>query len=90
MTWKEEIPITIILEDLSKHILLAICNDVDGARVNYAKQNKSVRERHIPHDCTHMWNLRNKTYGKGRGREREISDERLLKVENKLRVDGGR
>ena len=27
----------------------------------YAKQNKSIRERQIPYDFTHMWNLRNKT-----------------------------
>ena len=26
-----------------------------------AERNKSVRERQIPHDFTHMWNLRNKT-----------------------------
>ena len=29
----------------------------DGASVYYAKQNKSVRERQIPYDFTHMWNL---------------------------------
>ena len=40
---------------------LAICNNVDGTRVYYAKQNKSVRERQISHDFTHVWNLRNKT-----------------------------
>ena len=27
----------------------------------YAKQNKLIRERQIPYDFTHMWNLRNKT-----------------------------
>ena len=26
-----------------------------------AKQCKSVKERQIPHDFTHMWNLRKKT-----------------------------
>ena len=26
-----------------------------------AKQNKPVRERQIPYEFTHMWNLRNKT-----------------------------
>ena len=31
-----------------------------GAREYNAKQNKSVRERQIPYDFTHMWNLRNK------------------------------
>lgn len=40
---------------------LAIYNDdMDGATVFYAKWNKSVRERQIPHDLTHMWNLRKK------------------------------
>ena len=34
---------------------------MDGARVYDAKQSKSVRERQISHDFTHMWNLRNKT-----------------------------
>ena len=38
---------------------IAICNDVDGTRVY--KWNKSVRERQIPYDFTHIWNLRNKT-----------------------------
>ena len=27
----------------------------------YAEQNKSVGERQISYDFTHMWNLRNKT-----------------------------
>ena len=34
---------------------------MDGTRGYYAKQNKSVRERQIPYDFIHMWNLRNKT-----------------------------
>ena len=37
----------------------------------YAKQNKSVRERQISYDFTHMWNLRNKTDERG-GREGKI------------------
>ena len=40
----------------------------NGARRYYAKQNKSVRERQISYDFTHMWNLRNKT-DEHRGRE---------------------
>ena len=27
----------------------------------YAKQNKPVRERQMPYNFTHMWNLKNKT-----------------------------
>ena len=33
---------------------------MDGARVHFTKQNKSVRERQIAYDFTHVWNLRNK------------------------------
>ena len=58
----------------------------------YAKQNKSVRERQIPYDFTHKWNAGNKTdEHRGRGkREGEANHKRLLTIENKLRVDGGR
>ena len=38
---------------------LAICNNMDGVREYYAKQNKSVRKSQIPYDFTHVWNLRN-------------------------------
>ena len=34
---------------------------MDGAREYNAKQNKSARERQIPYDFTHMWNLKYKT-----------------------------
>ena len=34
---------------------------MDGTRIYYAKQKKLIRERQIPCDITHMWNLRNKT-----------------------------
>ena len=47
---------------------LAFCNDMDGTRGYYTKQNKSVRERQIPCDFTHMWNLKNKT-GEHRGKK---------------------
>ena len=54
------------------------------SRLYYAKQNKSVREKQIPYDFTHMWNLRNTTdehMGRGGGkRERETNHKRLLKV----------
>ena len=40
---------------------IAICNNMGGSREYNAKWNKSVRERQIPCDFTHMWNLRNKT-----------------------------
>ena len=47
---------------------LAICSNVDETRGYYAKWNKSVRERQISYDFTHMWNLRNTT-DEYRGRE---------------------
>ena len=50
-----------ILLGNQKEWSLAICNDVDGARVYYARWNKLGRERQIPYAFTHMWNLRNKT-----------------------------
>ena len=43
---------------------------MDGTRVYYAKQNKSVREGQI-YDFTHMWNLRCKT-DEHKGREAKI------------------
>ena len=49
----------------------AICNNMDGARVYYAKQNKPVTGRQIPYDFTFMWNLRNKTDEHTVGREKE-------------------
>ena len=48
------------MQPLKKAQNLAICNRMDGTRGYYAKQNKSVREREISYDFTHMCNLRNK------------------------------
>ena len=39
------------------------------------KQNKSVRERQIPYDFTHMWNLRNRTHEQREKRERGANQE---------------
>ena len=68
---------------------------MDGAREYYAKQNKSIRERQIPYDFTHVWILRNKTdehMRRGRKQEKrgKTNHKGLLKIENKLRFDGGR
>ena len=46
------------------------CNDMEGGREYYAKQNKSVRERQIPYDFIHMLNLRNKTNEQREEKER--------------------
>jgi len=53
-----------------------------------------VRERQIPYNFTGRWNFRNKTddhmgWGK-KEKKREANKEKLLKIENKLRVDGGK
>ena len=40
---------------------LAICKNVNGTKVYYAKRNKSIGERQISYDFTHMWSLGNKT-----------------------------
>ena len=53
-----------ILFSHKKEWHVAICNNVDGSREYNAKWNKPVRERQIPYDFTHMWNLRNETKGK--------------------------
>ena len=37
-----------------------LCNTMDGPGEHYAKWNKPVRERQIPYDLIHMWNLMNK------------------------------
>ena len=36
-----------------------LCNSMDGPGEHYAKGNKPVRERQIPQDFIHMWNLMN-------------------------------
>ena len=33
---------------------------VDGPRENYAKLNKLVKERQMPNDFTHIWNVMDK------------------------------
>lgn len=42
-----------------------------GTVEHYAKQNKSVRERQIPFDFTHTWNLRSKTNKEEKEREKK-------------------
>ena len=39
---------------------LAISNFINGPCRQYAKRNKSDRERQILHDLTYMWNLKTK------------------------------
>ena len=56
----------------------------------YAKQNKLIKERQLPHDFTHMQNLRNKTdehLGRVGKEEKEKQTTRDLMIENKLKAD---
>ena len=47
-----------ILLSHKKEWNLVICNNMDGTGGYYAKWNKSDRERQIPYDFTHIWNLK--------------------------------
>ena len=43
---------------------------MDGPGEHYAKWNKSVRERQVPHDLMRMWNLMNKLKTDKQNRDR--------------------
>ena len=49
---------------------------------------ETVRERQIPYDFIHMWNLRNETNDQ-RKRERETPRNRPLTIENNLMITRG-
>ena len=49
-----------ILLSHKKEENFTVCNSMVGSGEHYAKWNKPVRERQIPYDFTHMWNLMNK------------------------------
>ena len=49
-----------ILAGYKKEENFTFCNSMERPREHYAKWNKPVRERQIPYDFTHMWNLMNK------------------------------
>ena len=61
---------------------------MDGTGGYYAKQSKSVREREISYDFTHMWNLKNKT--NEQGNTRQTKKNRLLDTENRPVVTRGK
>ena len=56
--------------------------------INYPGGNKLVKERQIPYDFAHMWNLGNKT-NDHMGKKRDKPINRLSIVENKLMVTRG-
>ena len=43
-----------------KEETFTLCNSMGGPGEHYAKWNKPIRERQIPYDYTHVWNLINK------------------------------
>ena len=49
-----------ILLSHKKEENLTLCDSIDGLGEHYAKWNNPVRERQIPYDFTHIWNLMNK------------------------------
>ena len=53
-----------ILLDCKKQENFTLCNNMDGPGEHNAKWNKSVRERQILYDLTHMWNLMSKLTNK--------------------------
>ena len=50
----------------------------------YAKQNKSVKDRQIPYDFTHMWNLRNATGKHRRNKKKREANHQIDSLQNKL------
>ena len=49
-----------VLLGYKKEENLTLCNSMDGPGEHFAKWNNPVRERQIPYDFPHMWNLMNK------------------------------
>ena len=49
-----------ILLGHNKEENFTICKSVDRPGEHYTKWNKPIRERQMPYDFTHMWNVRNK------------------------------
>lgn len=69
-----------ILHCHQKNQNLTICNDVDGTRRYYAKQNKPFRETQLSYYSSHIWNLRNRI-DEHRGREKyKMKSERKTNI----------
>ena len=71
-----------ILFSCKKEENFTLCNSMDGPREHFAKCNNPVRERQIPYDFTHMWNLWTNWTNK-KNRDRLIYGEQMI-------VSGGR
>ena len=48
-----------ILHSWKKEENFTLCDSIDRPGEHYTKWNKPVREREIPYDFTHKWNLMN-------------------------------
>ena len=55
-----------ILLSHQKERLPNICSNMDGTGGDYAKRNKSSRERQLSYGFTHLWNIRNRKIDKRR------------------------
>jgi len=65
---------------------LAICNHMDGSKEYNAKRNKSVKDKYI---WSHSYAEHKKTNEqRGEKRKRDEPTNRLLTIENKLKVAG--
>ena len=49
-----------ILVSHKKEESLTFCDSMDGPGEHYSKSHESVKDKQIPYDFTHMWNLMNK------------------------------
>ena len=49
-----------VLLSYKKEENFILCDNMDGPGEHYAKWNKPVREKQIPYDFTHLWNLMKK------------------------------
>ena len=45
---------------IKKEERFTLCNSMDGPVEHYTKWVKPIRERQMPYDFPHMWNLMNK------------------------------
>ena len=63
-----------------------LCNSIDGPGEHYAKWNKQVRERQIPCDFTHMWNLMNKQNKQGKWGQTQM-ESRMTASEEGRRIE---
>ena len=57
-------------------IPLSICSNMDGPGCDHTKRIESERERQIPYDITHMWNLKYDTNKLMHERETDSQTER--------------